>query len=185
MSQASASAQRIFEILDTENEVQNKPGAIEMRQVQGDVDERLVFVRISSFGQDGPYSRRPGLDRVGIGYGGLLNLTGYPDRPPVRVGVTISDYLTEAGAMEAAYCGASCGMEDIDAWLALNIELGARKLARESRDASAAMGRRFLQLAAQVSRIRLLIAAADRSTEVHLPACFGLVARSMGLDVIG
>src|SRR5260370_20131416 len=94
----------------------------------------------------------------------------------------LSDYLTEAGAMEAAYCGASCGMQDIDAWLALNIELGARKLARESRDASTAMGRRFLQLAAQVSRIHLLIAAADRSTEVHLATCFGLVAGSMGLD---
>jgi crotonobetainyl-CoA:carnitine CoA-transferase CaiB-like acyl-CoA transferase len=39
---------------------------------------------------------------VGIGYGGLLNLTGYPDRPPVRVGVTISDYLTGVFAAHAA-----------------------------------------------------------------------------------
>ena len=54
------------------------------------------------FGQDGPYSPRPGLDRVGIGYGGLLHLTGYPDRPPVRVGVTISDYLTGVFAAQAA-----------------------------------------------------------------------------------
>ena len=61
-----------------------------------------MIVRISSFGQDGPYSPRPGLDRVGIGYGGLLNLTGYPDRPPVRVGVTISDYLTGVFAAQAA-----------------------------------------------------------------------------------
>ncbi len=45
---------------------------------------------------------RPGLDRVGIGYGGLLHLTGYPDRPPVRVGVTISDYLTGVFAAQAA-----------------------------------------------------------------------------------
>ena len=59
-------------------------------------------VRISTFGQDGPYSPRPGLDRVGIGYGGLLHLTGYPDRPPVRVGVTISDYLTGVFAAQAA-----------------------------------------------------------------------------------
>jgi len=59
-------------------------------------------VRISMFGQDGPYSARPGLDRVGIGYGGLLHLTGYPDRPPVRVGVTISDYLTGVFAAHAA-----------------------------------------------------------------------------------
>ena len=55
-----------------------------------------------TFGQDGPYSPRPGLDRVGIGYGGLLHLTGYPDRPPVRVGVTISDYLTGVFAAQAA-----------------------------------------------------------------------------------
>jgi crotonobetainyl-CoA:carnitine CoA-transferase CaiB-like acyl-CoA transferase len=61
-----------------------------------------VTVRISMFGQDGPYSPRPGLDRVGIGYGGLLHLTGYPDRPPVRVGVTISDYLTGVFAAHAA-----------------------------------------------------------------------------------
>lgn len=60
------------------------------------------MVRISAFGQDGPYAARPGLDRLGIGYGGLLNLTGYPDRPPVRPGVTTSDYLTGAFAAEAA-----------------------------------------------------------------------------------
>ncbi len=56
------------------------------------------------FGQDGPNAGRPGLDRVGIGYGGLLHLTGYPDRPPVRVGVTISDYLTGIFAAQAAAC---------------------------------------------------------------------------------
>src|SRR5438477_6303300 len=67
-----------------------------------DLDERLVYVRISVFGQDGPYARRPGLDRLGIGYGGLLNLTGYPDRPPVRPGVTTSDYLTGVFAAHAA-----------------------------------------------------------------------------------
>src|SRR5204862_8100136 len=44
----------------------------------------------------------PGLDRFGIGYGGLLHLTGYPDRPPVRVGVTISDYLAGVFAAQAA-----------------------------------------------------------------------------------
>jgi crotonobetainyl-CoA:carnitine CoA-transferase CaiB-like acyl-CoA transferase len=80
-----------------------RPGTLEQWHIApGDLDERLVVVRISSFGQDGPYSRRPGLDRVGIGYGGLLNITGYPDRPPVRVGVTISDYLTGVFAAQAA-----------------------------------------------------------------------------------
>jgi crotonobetainyl-CoA:carnitine CoA-transferase CaiB-like acyl-CoA transferase len=80
-----------------------RPGTLERWNIApGDLDPRLVVVRISSFGQDGPNSHRPGLDRVGIGYGGLLHLTGYPDRPPVRVGVTISDYLTGVFAAQAA-----------------------------------------------------------------------------------
>ncbi|MGQ0825846.1 MAG: CaiB/BaiF CoA transferase family protein [Actinomycetota bacterium] len=82
-----------------------RPGTLEHWHIgPGDLDERLVTVRISMFGQDGPYAKRPGLDRVGIGYGGLLHLTGYPDRPPVRVGVTISDYLTGVFAAHAAVC---------------------------------------------------------------------------------
>jgi len=80
-----------------------RPGTLEQWNIApADLDPRLVVVRISMFGQDGPNSKRPGLDRVGIGYGGLLNLTGYPDRPPVRVGVTISDYLTGVFAAQAA-----------------------------------------------------------------------------------
>jgi len=80
-----------------------RPGTLEQWDIGPDrLAERLVTVRISMFGQDGPYSARPGLDRVGIGYGGLLHLTGYPDRPPVRVGVTISDYLTGVFAAHAA-----------------------------------------------------------------------------------
>ena len=80
-----------------------RPGTLERWNIApADLDPRLVVVRISSFGQDGPNSKRPGLDRVGIGYGGLLHLTGYPDRPPVRVGVTISDYLTGLFSAQAA-----------------------------------------------------------------------------------
>lgn len=54
----------------------------------------LILTRASVYGQTGPYRDRPGLDRNGIGFGGLLYITGYPDRPPVRPGVIISDYLT-------------------------------------------------------------------------------------------
>jgi crotonobetainyl-CoA:carnitine CoA-transferase CaiB-like acyl-CoA transferase len=80
-----------------------RPGTIEKWNVgPADLDPRLVWVRISAFGQDGPYSRRPGLDRLGIAYGGLLNLTGEPERPPVRPGVTVSDYLTGVFSAEAA-----------------------------------------------------------------------------------
>ncbi len=83
-----------------------RPGTMEKWHLgPDDLDPRLVYVRISVFGQDGPYSSRPGLDRLGIAYGGLLHLTGEPDRPPVRPGVTISDYLTGVFAAMAAVAG--------------------------------------------------------------------------------
>lgn len=80
-----------------------RPGTLERWNLApGALDSRLVTVRISAFGQDGPNAHRPGLDRLGIGYGGLLHLTGEPDRPPVRPGVTTSDYLTGVFAAQAA-----------------------------------------------------------------------------------
>jgi crotonobetainyl-CoA:carnitine CoA-transferase CaiB-like acyl-CoA transferase len=80
-----------------------RPGTMEGWHVgPADLDPRLVMVRISVFGQDGPKAQRPGLDRMGIGYGGLMHLTGYPDSPPVRPGVTVSDYLTGAFCANAA-----------------------------------------------------------------------------------
>jgi formyl-CoA transferase len=80
-----------------------RPGTMERWDLgPADLSEDLVYVRISVFGQTGPYSPRPGLDRLGIAFGGLLNITGDPDRPPVRPGVTISDYLTGTFAAFAA-----------------------------------------------------------------------------------
>ncbi|MEY2590036.1 MAG: hypothetical protein QOJ67_2020 [Acidimicrobiaceae bacterium] len=80
-----------------------RPGTLERWHIApGDCDDRLVWVRISAFGQDGPNSSRPGLDRVGVAFGGLMHLTGEPDRPPVRVGVTITDYLTGVFSSNAA-----------------------------------------------------------------------------------
>jgi len=54
----------------------------------------LIMVRISGFGQDGPYASRAGYAAIGEAMGGLRALTGYPDRPPTRVGVSIGDSLT-------------------------------------------------------------------------------------------
>jgi hypothetical protein len=75
-----------------------QPGTLEEWGIGPDVLARehpdLIVTRASVYGQTGPYRDRPGLDRNGIGFGGLLYLTGYPDRPPVRPGVIISDYLT-------------------------------------------------------------------------------------------
>ncbi len=80
-----------------------RPGTLEgWNLAPATMDARLVWVRISVFGQSGPKSLRPGLDRNGIAYGGLLHLTGDADRPPVRPGITVSDYLTGTFAAEAA-----------------------------------------------------------------------------------
>lgn len=98
----------------------------------------------------------------------------------------LQDYLQESGALEAAYCAASCQSRDIGAWLGLNAELGARKVARESRDGSAAMGRRFLRLAASMSGDPLLMEASEMvaasGTEVHLAASFGFVAGALEIE---
>ena len=58
------------------------------------LNERLVMLSASGFGQDGPYASRAGYDRVALAFAGLLHITGYPDRPPVRPGVAIGDYQT-------------------------------------------------------------------------------------------
>jgi formyl-CoA transferase len=53
----------------------------------------LIMVRVSGYGQDGPYKDRPGFAAIAESMGGLRYLAGYPDRPPVRVGVSIGDTL--------------------------------------------------------------------------------------------
>jgi len=52
-----------------------------------------IFVRVSGYGQDGPYAQRAGYGSIGEAMGGLRYLTGDPDRPPSRVGVSIGDLL--------------------------------------------------------------------------------------------
>lgn len=54
---------------------------------------RLVIVRVSGFGQTGPYRDRPGFGGVAEALGGLRFVTGYPDRPPTRLGVSAGDSL--------------------------------------------------------------------------------------------
>ncbi|MDI5891524.1 CaiB/BaiF CoA transferase family protein [Halomonas rhizosphaerae] len=53
----------------------------------------LVMVRVTGFGQDGPYASRAGFASVCEAMGGLRHLSGYPDRPPVRVGISLGDTL--------------------------------------------------------------------------------------------
>src|SRR6185312_2581195 len=55
---------------------------------------RLVMVRISGYGQDGPYAALPGYGVICEAVSGLRHLTGDPDRPPSRVAVSMTDYIT-------------------------------------------------------------------------------------------
>ena len=54
----------------------------------------LVYCSVTGFGQTGPYAHRPGYDMMAQGMGGLISITGEPDRPPSKVPVAINDIMT-------------------------------------------------------------------------------------------
>ncbi|HEY3572958.1 MAG TPA: CaiB/BaiF CoA-transferase family protein [Arthrobacter sp.] len=74
-----------------------RPGTLEKwglgPEVLNEANPELIITRISAFGQTGPLSERPGFAAVAEAYGGFRNLVGDPDRPPVRVGVSIGDSI--------------------------------------------------------------------------------------------
>jgi formyl-CoA transferase len=74
-----------------------RPGRLEEWGLGFEALERLrpglVMVRISGFGQTGPYAQRPGFAAIAEALGGLRYLTGEPGRPPVRTGVSLGDTL--------------------------------------------------------------------------------------------
>ena len=55
------------------------------------VNPRLIYASISGFGQDGPYSDRPGVDQIAQGMSGLMSVTGEPGRGPMRAGTALAD----------------------------------------------------------------------------------------------
>jgi len=57
------------------------------------VNPGLIMVRLSGYGQTGPYRDRPGFGSIGEAMGGLRYVTGYPDRAPVRVGISLGDAI--------------------------------------------------------------------------------------------
>ena len=57
------------------------------------INPKLIMVRVSGYGQTGPYRDRPGFAAIAESMGGLRYLAGYPDRPPVRVGISLGDTL--------------------------------------------------------------------------------------------
>ena len=58
-------------------------------------NQAIIYASISGFGQEGPYSERPGVDQIVQGMSGLMSITGEPGRGPMRVGIAVSD--TAAG----------------------------------------------------------------------------------------
>ncbi|WP_432050543.1 CaiB/BaiF CoA transferase family protein [Verrucosispora sp. NA02020] len=81
-----------------------RPGTLERYGLGWDelsaANPRLILIRVSGFGQTGPYATRAGYGSIGEAMGGLRHLVGDPDRPPSRTGLSIGDMLA---GMHAAY----------------------------------------------------------------------------------
>ncbi len=88
-----------------------RPGTLERWNLSysqmREVNPGIVLVRLSGFGQSGPYRDRAGFGSVAEAMGGLRYITGYPDRPPSRIGISMGDSLASLfgvmGAMMALY----------------------------------------------------------------------------------
>jgi formyl-CoA transferase len=85
-------------VKDTDVLIENfRPGTMEKWNLSyetlSEINPKLIMVRTSGFGQTGPYKNRAGFGSVGEAMGGLRNVTGFTDRPPSRIGVSIGDTL--------------------------------------------------------------------------------------------
>jgi len=66
------------------------------------INNKIVYVSISGFGQDGPYADRPGFDQIAQGMAGLMSITGEPGRGPMRVGIPVADLTAGIFAAQGA-----------------------------------------------------------------------------------
>ena len=83
-----------------------RPGTLEKWELGWetlhDLNPNLIMVRVSGYGQTGPYSDRPGYDRIALGFSGYMYPTGFPDRYPVRPAFATADYNTATFGAYAA-----------------------------------------------------------------------------------
>jgi crotonobetainyl-CoA:carnitine CoA-transferase CaiB-like acyl-CoA transferase len=81
-----------------------RPGALDRWGYDGDTLRRwnlgLIHCSITAFGSHGPYRDRPGMDLLLQASGGLMSITGEPDRPPVRIGISMIDLIAGASAVQ-------------------------------------------------------------------------------------
>ncbi len=98
-----------------------RPGTLEKWglgwQVLNALNPRLILVRVSGYGQDGPYADKPGYAAVGEAFSGMRYLMGESDRPPSRAGISIGDTLAATyaalGALAAVHARARTGRGQI------------------------------------------------------------------------
>ena len=92
-----------------------RPGVLERFGLGWDelsgINPSLVMLRLSGFGQTGPMADKPGFGAIGESMGGLRFVTGYPDRPPVKTGVSIGDSIAALWGV----CGAMMALRHRDA----------------------------------------------------------------------
>jgi urease accessory protein len=121
---------------------------------------------------------------------GLETLVAEEGLTVARLELFLRDYLSETGAHDVTFCRAAYrqaagGALAEEVWLELNRRLGARKLSREGRAASATLGRRFLRLVFGVEPLPLLERAArtaeEAGVDTHHAAAFGLACGALRL----
>jgi formyl-CoA transferase len=109
-------------IADADVLVENfRPGTLEKWGLAPDelidANPGLIVVRVSGYGQTGPYADRPGYGAIGEAMGGLRAVIGEPDRPPARAGVSIGDTLAAifacVGTLVAVHARTSTGRGQI------------------------------------------------------------------------
>ena len=95
-AEGQAIARRL--VRDCDIAIENfRPGALEKWNLGWEAlsreNPKLILVRISGYGQTGPYRERPGFAAIGEAMGGMRYITGFPDRPPVRPNLSVGDTL--------------------------------------------------------------------------------------------
>jgi formyl-CoA transferase len=98
-----------------------RPGTLERWNLSPtslrEINPRLIVVRVSGYGQHGPYADRPGYGAIGEAMGGLRAVIGEPDRPPSRAGISIGDTLAATfacvGALVALHARERTGMGQV------------------------------------------------------------------------
>ncbi len=111
---------------------------------------------------------------------GLESLAAEAGLAPDGLEAFFSDWIGSAGRLEAAFCLLAASITDEDQWYDLNMQLSSFKPARESRDASLRLGKRFLALAASLTGEAALGIAGD----AHLATAFGRVGDALSMHPV-